>query len=245
MSIKIGGIMSVTKSQYASKAQTRSQYDEGLRVFFLGIYKYMFLALLLTGIVSFAVASSPQLMQAIFGTPLAWVVILAPLGMAIFLGMRLMSMSLQAAQISFWIFAALMGLSLSTIFLAYTTVSIVKVFFITAATFGAMSLWGYTTKRDLTGIGSFLMMGLFGIIIASLINLFFRSSAMDFVVSVIGVFVFIGLTAYDTQNLKRVYFQLSGSGETISKVAIVGALSLYLDFINLFISLLRLMGERR
>ena len=153
-------------------------------------------------------------------------------------------MSAAKAQTTFWVFATLMGASLSSIFLIYTGASITRVFFITAGTFGAMSIYGYTTKRDLTKLGSFLMMGLFGIIIASLVNIFMKSSMMYFVISIIGVLVFVGLTAYDTQKIKNMYL-VSDSGELMGKKAVMGALTLYLDFINLFIMLLRLFGQRR
>lgn len=240
--------MEFTKKDSISLAGSRQVYDEGLRVFFLNIYKHMFIALLLTGITAFGVASSPTLLRAIFGTPLAWVVMLAPLGMVFFMSARVMHMSREGAQMTFWAFAVLMGVSLATIFITYTTASIAKVFFITSGTFGAMSLYGYTTKKDLTSMGSFLFMGLLGIIIASLVNIFLKSPAIDFVVSFLGVGIFTGLIAYDTQKLKRQYFQLSGSAGTsdmVAKISIFGALTLYLDFINLFIMLLRLLGDRR
>ena len=172
-----------------------------------------------------------------------WVVMLAPLGMVFFLSARIEKMSFTTAQTTFWIFAALMGASLASIFVIYTQTSIVRVFMITAVTFGAMSLWGYTTKRDLSGMGSFLMMGLIGIIVASLVNLFIQSSMMHWVISVIGVLVFTGLTAYDTQKIKEMY--LASDGQVVmGKKAIMGALKLYLDFINLFIMLLHLFGNR-
>lgn len=219
------------------------EIDQGLRAYMLKVYNYMAGALGLTGIVAFAASSSPALMQVLFGTPLAWVVMLAPLGFVWYFSAKVHSMSQQGAQTSFFVFAALMGLSLSTIFIAYTGASIARAFFITAATFGAMSLYGYTTKKDLSGWGSFLFMGLIGIILASLVNLFLQSTALQFAVSVIGVLLFTGLTAYDTQRIKQTYYQLSG--DSLAKSAIIGALSLYMDFINLFIMLLRLVGDRR
>jgi len=200
-------------------------------------------ALLLSGIVAYAVAHTPVVMQAIFGTPLMWVVMLAPLGLVMFLSARINKMSAGAAQATFWIFAALMGASLASIFVVYTQTSIVRVFMITAVTFGAMSLWGYTTKKDLSGMGSFLMMGLIGIIVASLVNLFLQSSMMHWVISVIGVLVFTGLTAYDTQKIKNNYLESDGEA-VMGKKAIMGALTLYLDFINLFLMLLHLFGNR-
>jgi FtsH-binding integral membrane protein len=180
---------------------------------------------------------------ALFASPLKWVVLLAPLGMVFFLSARIHKMSAASGQIAFYVFAALMGLSLSSIFLVYTGASIGRVFFITAAAFGALSLWGYTTKRDLSGMGSFLVMGLFGIIIASLVNLFLGSTMVQFVVSVLGVLIFSGLTAYDTQRIKEMYYALDDS-DTMGRKAILGALSLYLDFINLFTMLLSLFGNR-
>ena len=221
----------------------RVQIDEGLRAYMLKVYNYMGSALLLSGIVAYAVAHTPALMQLIFGTPLMWVVMLAPLGMVFFLSARIEKMSFTTAQTTFWIFAALMGASLASIFVIYTQTSIVRVFMITAVTFGAMSLWGYTTKKDLSGMGSFLMMGLIGIIVASLVNLFIQSSMMHWVISVIGVLVFTGLTAYDTQKIKEMYLVSDGQ-VVMGKKAIMGALRLYLDFINLFIMLLHLFGNR-
>jgi len=221
-----------------------AQIDEGLRAYMLRVYNYMASGLALTGIVAYIVAATPALHQAIFGTPLVWLFILAPLGMVFFLSARLQAMKFSTAQTMFWVFAALMGISLASIFLIYTQTSIARVFFITAATFGGMSLYGYTTKRDLSGWGSFLFMGLIGVVIASLVNLFVGSSMMQFVISVIGVIVFTGLTAYDTQNIKEMYFAGDGN-EVAGKKAIMGALRLYLDFINLFIMLMHLLGERR
>jgi uncharacterized protein len=180
----------------------------------------------------------------LFVSPLKWVVILAPLALVFFLSFRIQSMRPSAAQLTFWIYAALVGVSLGSIFLIYTHTSIVRVFFITAASFGALSLWGYTTNRDLTGMGSFLIMGLFGIIIASLVNIFLVSSMMQWIISVIGVLVFAGLTAYDTQRLKSEYIYGAMDGEVMERSAIMGALSLYLDFLNLFTMLLQLLGSR-
>jgi FtsH-binding integral membrane protein len=179
----------------------------------------------------------------LYTSPLKWVVLLAPLGMVFFLSARLHTMSATAGQIAFYVFAGLMGLSLSSIFLVYTGASIGRVFFITAAAFGALSLWGYTTKKDLSGMGSFLIMGLFGIVIASLVNLFIGSTMVQFVVSVLGVLIFSGLTAYDTQRIKEMYYGMDDDG-TMSRKAIMGALSLYLNFINLFTMLLSLFGNR-
>jgi len=232
------------QSQVAGQAVDRAAIDEGLRSYMLRVYNYMASGLALTGIVAYVVASTPALMQAIFGTGLFWVVALAPLGFVFFLSARVHKMSVTGAQTAFWLFAGVMGLSLASIFIVYTSTSIARVFFITASVFGAMSLYGYTTKKDLSGWGSFLFMGLIGIIIASLVNIFLASSAMHFAISVIGVLVFTGLTAYDTQRIKEMYLAADDASVTAKK-AIMGALSLYLDFINLFLMLLRLFGNRQ
>lgn len=229
-------------------------YDERLRAYMLGVYNYMALGLAITGLaalatVYFAIDQTAGGMaltsfgQAIYLSPLKWVVMLAPLAMVFFLSFRIQSMSASTAQTTFWVYAALMGLSLSSIFLVYTGGSIARVFFITAASFGALSLYGYTTKKDLSGWGSFLFMGLIGIVIASLVNIFLASSALQFAISVIGVLVFAGLTAYDTQQIKEMYYAGDGS-EVAKKKSIMGALRLYLDFINLFLMLLQLFGNR-
>ena len=217
--------------------------DVGLREYMLRVYNYMAIGLAITGLVAFSAAQSIDLMQAIHGTGLRWVVMLAPLGFVLFISARIHAMKASTAQTVFWVYSALMGLSLSYIFLAYTGASIARVFFITAGTFAGMSLYGYTTKRDLSGFRSFLFMGLIGIIIASIVNIFLNSSALHFTISVIGVLVFVGLTAYDTQSIKSMYSELDGS-EVAGKKAIMGALRLYLDFINLFIMLLSLFGNR-
>ncbi|GIK99381.1 MAG: membrane protein [Alphaproteobacteria bacterium] len=229
---------------YQARVQTTAaEIDVGLREYMLRVYNYMVGGLAVTGLVAYFVSSSPALLQAIYGTPLQWVVMLAPLGFVLFFSVRIHKMSVGAAQAVFWAFAAVMGLSLAYIFVAYTGTSIARVFFITAGTFAAMSLYGYTTKRDLSGFGSFLIMGLIGIIIASLVNLFLQSSALQFAISVIGVLVFTGLTAYDTQRIKEMYVAADGAA-VMTKKAIMGALNLYLDFINLFIMLLHLFGNR-
>ena len=218
--------------------------DQGLRSYMLGIYNYMALGLGLTGLVATLVASSPALLQAIYGSPLQFVVMLAPVGFVLFLSFRLHAIQSSTAQMLFWAYAGLMGLSLSWIFLAYTGASVAKVFFVTAGTFGAMSLYGYTTQKDLTGMGSFLLMGLIGLVLASLVNIFLKSSAFEFVISAIGVLIFTGLTAYDTQVIKGEYFE-GDDREVMMKKSIMGALRLYLDFINLFLHLLRFLGDRR
>ncbi|MCZ6610871.1 MAG: Bax inhibitor-1/YccA family protein [Alphaproteobacteria bacterium] len=221
-----------------------AQIDVGLRAHMLRVYNYMASGVALTGIVAMLASSSPTLMNAIFGTPLKWVVMLAPLAFVMVISFGINRLSLFASQALFWAFAAVMGLSLSVIFLIYTGESIARVFFITAASFGALSLWGYTTKRDISGWGAFLGIGLFGIIIAGVVNWFMQSSALQFAISVIGVLVFAGLTAYDTQKIKNEYSELHDQ-ETSGKLAVMGALRLYLDFINLMMMLLRLFGTRR
>ena len=244
------------------KTETRSSVsehiiDQGLRSYMLKVYNYMASGVLLTGVValflfklSVITGTSGEIVgltsigNAIYNSALMWVLMLAPLGIVFYMSFGIAKMSASKAQTVFWIFAALMGASLSSIFLVYTGASITRVFFITAGTFGAMSIYGYTTKKDLTKLGSFLIMGLFGIIIASIVNIFMKSSMMYFVISIIGVLVFVGLTAYDTQKIKNMYLA-SDSGELIGKKAVMGALTLYLDFINLFIMLLRLFGQRR
>jgi len=222
---------------------SRAEFDEGLRRHMLQVFNYMMLGLALTGVVAYVVGSTPALYQPIFGTPLKWVVMLAPLAFVFFFSFRIQAMSAATAQLTFWLFCAVMGLSMASIFLVFTGSSIARVFFITAATFGAASLYGYTTKADLTKFGSFLFMGLIGIVIASLVNIFVGSSALQFAISIIGVIVFTGLAAYDTQMIKETYSENAGI-EDNSKLAVFGALSLYLSFINLFQMLLSLMGVR-
>jgi len=217
--------------------------DAGLRSYMLRVYNYMAGGLAITGLVAWF-SQDFVLQLAVQHSPLMYVLIFAPLAFVLVLSFGIQRMSLGATQATFWGYAAVMGLSMSTIFLAYTTASIAQVFFITAATFLAMSLWGYTTKKDLTGFGSFLFMGLIGIIIASLVNFFVQSAALQFAVSVIGVLVFTGLTAYDTQQIKEMYFE-GDSTAIAGKKSIMGALRLYLDFINLFLMLMQLMGNRR
>ena len=220
-----------------------AQIDEGLRAYMQRVYSYMAGGLALTGIVAYAAAAS-GFYQSIAGTPLIWIVMLAPLGFVLALSFGIQRMSAGTAMLLFWLYAAVMGLSLGGIFLVYTGTSIARVFFITAATYGAMSLYGYTTKTDLSGFGSFLLMGLIGIVIASLVNLFIGSNTLQFVISIIGVIVFVGLTAYDTQRIKEMYLE-SDTAEVADKKAVLGALALYLDFINLFMMLLQLFGQRR
>jgi len=216
--------------------------DVGLRAFMLRVYNYMAAGVGLTGVAAFLTYqfTGPELLQ----SPLMWVLMLAPLGLVFFISARINTLSVDTARALFFLYAVLVGISLSTIFHIYTQSSITRVFFISAAAFGALSLWGYTTQRNLSGFGTFLFMGLIGVIIASLVNLFLRSSGLDWVISVIGVGVFAGLTAYDTQRIKGMYY----SGDEVASAgrkAVMGALSLYLNFINLFMMILRLTGGRR
>lgn len=238
-------------SQPATVTRAGAAVDEGLRAYMLGVYNYMAGGVALTGItayLTFAMAFSngglTPFGEAIYTSPLRWVVMLAPLAFVLFLSFRVQQMSVGAAQIAFWLFAAVMGVSLSSIFLVFTGQSITQVFFVTAAAFAGLSVYGYTTQRDMTAWGSFLFMGVIGIVVAALVNLFLQSSALQFAISVVGVLVFAGLTAYDTQRIKDMYFVVRGNAEMAAKSAIMGALSLYLDFINLFVSLLQLFGNR-
>lgn len=231
-------------------SQADAAIDQGLRSYMLRVYNLMAMGLAITGVAAYGTSvmaiSDGQLTsfgQLIFASPLRWVVFLAPLAMVFFLSFRIQKMSVPAAQATFWVYAGLVGLSLASVFLVFTGQSIVQTFFVTAASFGALSLWGYTTKRDLTGMGSFLFMGLIGVIIAMVVNIFLQSTALQFAISAIGVLVFAGLTAYDTQKIKEMYYE--GDGEVVAgRKAIMGALRLYLDFINLFLFLLQFMGNR-
>ena len=243
-------------------ARTAAQVDQGLRTFMLGVYNHMVLGLAISALVALginmaAVADNPaeavarmggvnltSFGRALYGSPLMWVVALAPLAFIFFFSFRMERMSAASARMTFFAFAAVMGASLSTLLIRYTGASVVQVFFITAASFGALSLWGYTTRRSLSGMGSFLIMGLFGLIIASLVNLFVASSALQFAISVIGVLIFAGLTAYDTQKLKEMFVYGDYDAEAAGKASIFGALTLYLDFINMFQFLLALVGNR-
>ena len=253
--------MNFNKQNILNKVKAAQQstvvMDEGLRAYMLKVYNYMATGILLTGIIALltfkmsvvtndsgAIVGLTQIGNALYLSGLKWVVMLAPLGVVFYMSFGIKKMSASKAQTTFWVFASLMGLSLSSILLIYTGLSVTRVFFICSATFGAMSIYGYTTKRDLTKLGSFLMMGLIGIIIASVVNIFLKSSMMYFVISILGVLIFVGLTAYDTQKIKNMYSS-SDTGELMGKKAVMGALTLYLDFINLFIMLLRLFGQRR
>lgn len=222
---------------------TREQYDLGLREFMLGVYNNMTLALAISGLVSIGISMSPALMAGIWGTPLKWVVIFLPLAMSFGFAFLFEKMTSRQAQLALYVFAAAMGLSLSSIFAIFKLGSIGQVFFISAATFGAASLYGYTTKADLTKFGSFLIMGALGLVIAGIVNIFLQSSVFAFVISCIAVLIFTGLTAYDTQQLKSVYdFTVEEEQE---KLGVYGALQLYMDFINIFVNLLQLIGEKK
>jgi FtsH-binding integral membrane protein len=229
--------------------------DAGLRAYMIRVYNYMAAGVALTGLVAWLTFSAAVVQtgaglqltafgQAVFQGPLMWVLVLAPLGLVFAISFGINRMQPATALMLFFVYAGLLGLSLASIFLVYTGTSITRVFFISAATFGALSLWGYTTKRDLSAVGSFMFMGLIGIIIASLVNIFLRSSGLDWAISVIGVVVFAGLTGWDTQRIKEMYDPMD-DGTIGGRKAVMGALSLYLDFINLFLMLLRLMGDRR
>ena len=227
----------------APAAQTGAVYDEGLRQHMLRVYNYMGLGLVVTGLVAFVVASTPALYVPIFSSPLKWVVMLAPLAFVLLFSFRMQTMSAAGAQAMFWAFCAVMGVSLASVFLVFTGTSIARTFFIAATMFGATSLYGYTTKRDLTQFSSFLIMGLIGVVIASVVNIFLGSTALQFAISVIGIAVFIGLTAWDTQTIKEQYAE-NFDAESQQKLAVFGAFSLYLNFINIFQLLLTFTGQR-
>jgi len=237
--------------------RTDAVVDEGLRAYMVRVFNYMAGGVFLTGLVAYVTFSAAvveraapgrrgltEFGQLLYNSPFKWAVMLAPLAFVFFLSFRVNKMSVGAAQLSFWLFAAVMGLSLSSIFLVFTGESITQVFFVTAAAFGALSLYGYMTKRDLSAWGTFLFMGVVGVVIAALVNLWLQSSALQFAISVIGVLVFAGLTAYDTQRIKDGYYEVMGDLTATSRAAIMGALSLYLDFINMFTMLLSLFGKR-
>ncbi|TPK88676.1 Bax inhibitor-1/YccA family protein [Mesorhizobium sp. B2-4-12] len=223
--------------------QTGAMYDEGLRQHMLRVYNYMGLGLVVTGLVAFMVSSTPALYVPIFSSPLKWVVMLAPLAFVMLFSFKMQTMSAASAQMMFWAFCAVMGLSLASVFLVFTGTSIARTFFIAATMFGATSLYGYTTRRDLTQFSSFLIMGLIGVVIASIVNIFLGSTALQFAISVIGIAVFIGLTAWDTQTIKEQYAE-NFDAESRQKLAVFGAFSLYLNFINIFQLLLNFTGER-
>jgi len=229
--------------------ETGVAFDAGLRSYMLSVYNYMASGVLLTGIVAMAMVYTgavDSLFDPMTGraTPLAWIAMFAPLGLVFWLSYGINRMSTGTAKAAFFGYAGLLGVSLSTILLLYTESSVAQTFFAAAAAFGSLSLWGYTTKKDLTGWGSFLLVGLVGLIVAMIINMFWNSGPMGLAISAIGVLIFAGLTAYDTQKIKSMYFAVGGTAAA-EKTAIMGALKLYLDFINLFLFLLRFMGDRR
>ncbi len=232
--------------------QSAAQIDEGLRAYMLTVYNYMASALALTGLAAYVTAHTPAILSLFYAsnsagmlapTMLGYIAMFSPFAFILVINFGINKMQLSTTQMIFWGFSVVMGISLSSVLLMYTGASVAKTFFVTAAAFGSLSLYGYTTKKNLSGMGSFLIMGLFGIIIAMIVNMFLQSSAMEFVISVAGVLIFAGLTAYDTQRIKLMYLEGEHS-ETASKKAIMGALSLYLDFINMFLFLLRFMGNR-
>lgn len=229
---------------YRAQAAAQSgEYDEGLRSYMLKVYNYMASGVLLTGIIAMMVGNNTELLTTIYSGGLRWIVALAPLAFVMVMSFGAHKMKSSTLQMIFWAFAATMGLSMASIFAIYSAESIARTFFITAATFGALSLYGYTTKKSLSGLGTFLFMGLIGIIIASIVNIFVASTMMHFLISAVGVLVFAGLTAYDTQRIKEGYYMMA-SGESVAKGAIMGAVSLYLDFVNLFMMLLQFLGNR-
>ena len=232
-------------SPFGAASATRTEaYDAGLRRYMLSVYNYMLSGILLTGIVSLGFAMSGMAAQVFLGGGiLKWIITLAPLGFVFGMSFGQNRMSPAALQAMFWGFAVAMGLSLSTIFLRYSEVAIAQSFFATSAAFAGLSLFGYTTKRDLSAMGTFLIMGLVGLIVASLLNLFFQSGPLDLVISFVGVLIFAGLTAYDTQRTKSMYAHVAGTGQE-QQFVIMSALNLYLDFINMFLFILRLFGNR-
>ncbi|WP_342225510.1 Bax inhibitor-1/YccA family protein [Rickettsia endosymbiont of Urophora cardui] len=232
-----------TKTLTASSSKNKT-CDEGLRKYMLKVYNYMALALLLTGIAAVTTISVEPLYNLMFQTGFGTLIMFAPLGIALYFFMGFGRMNLQTAQILFWVYAALTGMSLAYLALVYTGESIARTFFICASVFGAMSLYGYSTNRDLTSMGSFCAMGLIGLIIASLVNMFLKSSGLSFATSLIGIVVFMGLIAWDTQKIKSMYY-MAGNDETGQKLSIMAAFTLYLDFINLFLYLMRFLGNRR
>ena len=234
--------------QTRAGTQTRADIDEGLRSYMLGIYNYMATAIGVTGVAAFGTATwatnNPAVANALYNSPLKWVIMIAPLAFVMVISFGINKLSKSSATAIFYAFAAVMGVSMSWIFLVYNIPSIVQTFFVTAAAFASLSLYGYTTKRSLSGMGSFLLMGLFGLIIASIVNIFLQSGALAFAVNVIGVLIFAGLTAYDTQRLKHTYDVVAGNAEAVAKSSILGALSLYLNFVNMFMFLLSFLGNR-
>ena len=236
------------QSRAGSVAGTRAEIDQGLRSYMLGIYNYMATAIGVTAVSAFGMATwasnNPAVYDALYNSPLKWVIMLAPLAFVMVISFGINKLSRSAATGTFYAFAAVMGVSMSWIFMVFNMPSIVQTFGVTAAAFAALSLYGYTTKRSLSGMGTFLMMGLFGLIIAMVVNMFLQSGAVAFAINVIGVLIFAGLTAWDTQRLKHMYDSVAGNAEMVAKSSIMGALSLYLNFVNMFMFLLQFMGNR-
>ena len=237
-----------TRFQTGTAARTGAEIDQGLRSYMLGIYNYMATAIGVTGVAAFGMATwasnNPAVANTLYNSPLKWVIMIAPLAFVMVISFGINKLSKSAATGIFYAFAAVMGVSMSWIFMVYNIPSIIQTFFVTASAFGALSLYGYTTKRSLSGMGTFLMMGLFGLIIAMVVNLFMQSSALSFAINVIGVLIFAGLTAWDTQRLKNTYDMVAGNAEAMAKSSIMGALSLYLNFVNMFMFLLSFLGNR-
>jgi FtsH-binding integral membrane protein len=247
-------------TRYGGAVRTGVEIDQGLRSYMLGVYNYMTIGLAITGLFALgiymlSISSVPtpyairsglyltQLGYTLFVSPLKWVVIFAPLAIVFFMSFRIDKMSVGAAQLTFWIYAALVGTSLAVLLMVYTHTSVARVFFIAAATFGALSIYGYTTKRDLSGMATFLFMGLIGVIIASIVNIWLASSMLQWIVSIVGLLVFAGFTAYDTQDIKNMY-DANDDGTVSGRKSIMGALRLYLDFLNIFLFMLQLLGNR-
>lgn len=250
-------------SHTGAVSRAGARVDEGLRSHMIGVYNYMALGVAFTGLVAYMISSLAttgdaslavaqlqngkyltQLGYTLYASPLKWVLMFAPLAFVLLLNFGVHRLSTSATHIAFWLFAAVMGISISSIFLIFTGQSITQIFFVSAAAFAGLSLWGYTTKKDISGWGSFLIMGVVGLIVAGIANIWLQSSALHFAGAALGVLIFAGLTAYHTQQIKDIYLQVRNDATLVAKSAILGALSLYIDFINLFMSLLQLLGNR-
>jgi hypothetical protein len=234
---------------YSTSQTDAVEFDAGLRTYMLKVYNYMAAGVGITGVVSYMLGqyflNNPVAAQGFFGSPLAMIAMLSPFAFILALSFGINKMSSSTAQLTFWAFSAVMGVSMSSIFIVYAGGSIARIFFITMIMFASLSVYGYTTKRNLKAMGTFMFMGLIGLIIASVVNIFLQSSAMEFGISVLGVLIFAGLTAWDTQKIKEGYYNVAHNGELARKAAVMGALSLYLNFINMFLFLLRLFGGSR
>lgn len=232
-------------TQYGASRAMSMEYDEGLRAYMLKVFTLMAFGLGFTGALSYYVSGQEAIMRALLTAPMSYIVMLAPLGVVIYMSVRIHKLSVGTAKALFWGYAALIAVSTAPIFLMYTGASIARIFFVTAGAFGALALYGYTTKKDLSGLGTFLIMGVFGLIILGLVNMFLQSPGLHFALSAVGVLVFAGLTAYDMQNIKRGFYIHGGTGEVAEKAAVFGALQLYIDFIAMFLNLLSLFGQER